>query len=350
MSVGQAAESVGQAAEQQPLELPVRSVTRGSVQRTARRLEALQGYAFLAPALVLLLLFHLLPVFYALFLSLFDARVFRDMWAPGPFIAAGNYGRLLSSSEFAQSVVNTVWFAGITVPLGIILAVFFAQLLNARIWGRTAYRVTYFLPYVTSTVAAAVVWRWIFQPRVGVANAVLAWLGLPGQQWADEPRGVFHLVGQFVGLPLEGWLAGPSLALVTVAVVSVWYSVGFNTVIALAGLTTIPMDLYEAARIDGAGRWHLFRHITLPLLTPTLLFLLIVETIRSFQSFDFFYQMMAGIPVPGAKVVTIFLYQQGFKSFNLGYAAAIGMVLFLIIFALTLVQFRATRSRVVYAD
>jgi multiple sugar transport system permease protein len=203
---------------------------------------------------------------------------------------------------------------------------------------------------VTSTVAAAVVWRWIFQPRVGVANAAMQWLGLPPQQWADEPRGVFELIGQLVGLPLGGWLAGPSLALVTVAIVSVWYSVGFNTVIALAGLTTIPAELYEAARIDGATRWHLFRHITLPLLTPTLLFLLIVETIRSFQSFDFFYQMMAGAPVPGAKVVTIYLYQQGFKSFNLGYAAAIGMVLFVIIFVLTLVQFRATRSRVVYAD
>jgi ABC-type sugar transport system permease subunit len=121
-------------------------------------------------------------------------------------------------------------------------------------------------------------------------------------------------------------------------------------VIALAGLTTIPADLYDAAKIDGASRWKLFRHITLPLLTPTLLFLLVVETIRSFQSFDFFYQMMASAPVPGAKVVTVYLYEQGFKSFNLGYAAAIGLVLFAIIFVLTLVQFRATRSRVVYAD
>ena len=136
----------------------------------------------------------------------------------------------------------------------------------------------------------------------------------------------------------------------TIALVSIWYSVGFNTVIALAGLTTIPADLYEAARIDGAGRWQVFRSITLPLLTPTLLFLLIVETIRSFQSFDFFYQMMAGVPVPGAKVVTIYLYEQGFRSFNLGYAAGIGMVLFVIIFVLTLLQFRAMRGRVVYAD
>ena len=340
--------TIGQAAER--LELRSRTRTTTAHRRAARRWEALQGYGLLLPALLLLLLFHLLPVFYALFLSLFDARVFRDMWAPGRFVGSGNYGRLLSSGEFAQSLTSTVWFALLTVPLGLILAVLFAQLLNARIWGRTGYRVTYFLPYVTSTVAAAVVWRWIFQPRVGVANSVLEWLGLPGQRWADEPRGVLQLLGQFAGIPLEGWLAGPSLALVTIALVSVWYSVGFNTVIALAGLTTIPQDLYEAARIDGAGRWHLFRHITLPLLTPTLLFLLVVETIRSFQSFDFFYQMMAALPVPGAKVVTIYLYEQGFKSFNLGYAAAIGMVLFAIIFVLTLVQFRATRSRVVYAD
>jgi multiple sugar transport system permease protein len=326
-------------------------VTAPAASRSAMlRWEALQSYGFLAPAVVLLVLFHLAPVGYALFLSLFDARVFRDMWNPGPFIGAGNYGRLLTNGEFAQSLGNTIWYAAITVPLGLALAVFFAQLLNARIWGRTGYRVTYFLPYVTSTVAAAVVWRWIFQPRVGVANAVLSAINLPPQQWADEPRGIFELIGQFLNIPIGGLLAGPSMALVTVALVSVWYSVGFNTVIALAGLTTIPAELFEAARIDGANRWRLFRDITLPLLTPTLLFLLVVETIRAFQSFDFFYQMMSANVVPTAKVVTVFLYQQGFKSFNLGYAAAIGIVLFAIIFVLTLLQFRATRDRVVYVE
>jgi len=340
--------SVGQAAERLDTHSPSR--VSAAARGWSWRSDAVQGYVFLLPAFVLLLLFHLLPVLYALFLSLFDARVFRDLWRPGNFSGAGNYGRLLTSADFGQSLVNTLWFAGITVPIGLCLAVLFAQLLNARIWGRTGYRVTYFLPYVTSTVAAAVVWRWIFQPRVGVANAVLQWIGLPTQQWADEPRGIFLLLGQFAHVPITGWMAGPSLALVTIAIVSIWYSVGFNTVIALAGLTSIPLELYDAARIDGASRWHLFRHITLPLLTPTLLFLLIIETIRSFQAFDFFYQMMSGIPVPGAKVVTVYLYEQGFKSFNLGYAAAIGLVLFAIIFTLTLVQFRATRSRVVYAD
>jgi multiple sugar transport system permease protein len=333
------------------LSKPSVRVTAPAASRSAMlRWEALQSYGFLAPAVALLVLFHLAPVGYALFLSLFDARVFRDMWNPGPFIGAGNYGRLLTNGEFAQSLGNTIWYAAITVPLGLALAVFFAQLLNARIWGRTSYRVTYFLPYVTSTVAAAVVWRWIFQPRVGVANAVLGAINLPPQQWADEPRGIFELIGQFLNIPIGGLLAGPSMALVTVALVSVWYSVGFNTVIALAGLTTIPAELFEAARIDGANRWRLFRDITLPLLTPTLLFLLVVETIRAFQSFDFFYQMMSANVVPTAKVVTVFLYQQGFKSFNLGYAAAIGIVLFAIIFALTLLQFRATRDRVVYAE
>jgi len=333
------------------LSKPSVRVTAPAASRSAMlRWEALQSYGFLAPAVVLLVLFHLAPVGYALFLSLFDARVFRDMWNPGPFIGAGNYGRLLTNGEFAQSLGNTIWYAAITVPLGLALAVFFAQLLNARIWGRTGYRVTYFLPYVTSTVAAAVVWRWIFQPRVGVANAVLSAINLPPQQWADEPRGIFELIGQFLNIPIGGLLAGPSMALVTVALVSVWYSVGFNTVIALAGLTTIPAELFEAARIDGANRWRLFRDITLPLLTPTLLFLLVVETIRAFQSFDFFYQMMSANVVPTAKVVTVFLYQQGFKSFNLGYAAAIGIVLFAIIFALTLLQFRATRDRVVYGE
>ncbi len=302
------------------------------------------------PALVLLTLFHLAPVAYALFLSLFDARVFRDMWNPGPFTGAGNYGRLLTNGEFGQSLGNTIWYAAITVPLGIAAAVFFAQLLNAKIWGRSGYRAVYFLPYVTSTVAAAVVWRWIFQPRVGIANAVLTAIGLPTQQWADEPRGIVELIGQLANLQVSGPWVGPSLALVTVALVSVWHSIGFNTVIALAGLTTIPTELYEAARIDGASKWRIFQSITLPLLTPTLLFLLIVETIRAFQSFDFFYQMMSANVVPTAKVVTIYLYQQVFKSFNLGYAAAIGMVLFIIIFVLTLVQFRATRDRVVYAE
>src|SRR5690349_2101683 len=141
--------TVGQVSE--PLPFARTASTSLARRRTS---EALQGYGFLLPALLLLLLFHLLPVFYALFLSLFDARVFRDMWAPGPFVGGSNYGRLLTSADFGQSLINTLWYSGITVPLGLILAVFFAQLLNARIWGRTAYRVTYFLPYVTSTVAA----------------------------------------------------------------------------------------------------------------------------------------------------------------------------------------------------
>jgi multiple sugar transport system permease protein len=303
------------------------------------------AYIFLLPAVLIIAVFHFFSVAFAFYISLFNWRVLR-----GAFLGLTNYWVIVQDADFHSALATTIWYAVLTVPPSMLLSLVAALLLSRQVRGVAFYRTLFFVPYVTSTVAAAVIWRWIFQPQSGIANALLNRLGFPGQQWADEPRGVFELLGQFVGVPLPGWLAGPSLALVTVAVVSMWYSVGFNTVIALAGLTSIPAELYEAARIDGATRWHLFRHITLPLLTPTLLFLLIVETIRAFQSFDFFYQMMSGIPVPGAKVVTIYLYQQGFKSFNLGYAASIGIVLFVIIFVLTLVQFRATRSRVVYAD
>src|SRR5207248_10612387 len=130
--------TVGQAAEDLRLRPLAHSGARA--RRSGLSSEAFQGYAFVFPALLLLLLFHLLPVFYALFLSLFDARVFRDIWHPGPFVSAGNYGRLLTSGDFAQSLTNTLWFAGLTVPAGLCLAVLFAQLLNARIWGRTGYR------------------------------------------------------------------------------------------------------------------------------------------------------------------------------------------------------------------
>ena len=136
MTVGHAAEPLSE-----PRALALHTHATSTARRAARRWEVLQGYGFLLPALVLLVIFHLLPVCYALFLSLFDARVFRDMWSPGPFIGTGNYSRLLSSGEFVQSLGNTVWFAAITVPPSLALAVLFAQLLNARIWGRTGYRV-----------------------------------------------------------------------------------------------------------------------------------------------------------------------------------------------------------------
>jgi multiple sugar transport system permease protein len=316
----------------------------------ATRTDALQGYLFVAAALVLLVLFHLAPVAYALFLSLFDARVFRDIWQPGPFVGLANYGRLLGAPEFALGLANTVWYAALSVPVGLALALGLAQLLHAPVRGRTLYRVVYFLPFVASPVAAAVIWRWIFQPRVGVADALLQAVGLPALSWMDEPRGVFEMFGQFVGLPVGGALAGPSLALVTVAIVTVWQYLGFDTVVFLAGLTAVPVELYEAARLDGAGGWRLFREITLPLLAPTALFLVVVATIRSFQSFTLFYQLARGDPVPGSKVVTIYLYEQAFESFNLGYAAAIGMALFVIIFGLTLVELRATRGRIAYAE
>lgn len=313
--------------------------------------ETLRGYGFLLPALALLFTFHLGPVLYAAFLSLHDARIVADMWRPGRLVGLANYAAVLGSPDFQRSLANTVWYVLGVVPPAIFLSLLIASLLNRRMLGRDAYRTAYFVPYVTSTVAAALVWDWVFQPRVGLANWLFSTLGLPMQRWTEEPRPVGLLLGQFLGVPWPDLLGGPSLALLCIALIQVWHSIGFDTVVMLAGLTAIPPEQYEAARIDGASRWALFRHITIPLLSPTLFFLLVTSTIRAFQAFNWFYVIYNGNPPPDVKVVTIFLFQTGFQGgYRTGLAAAVGFVLFAIILALTLVQMAGLRRRVHYGE
>ncbi len=311
-------------------------------------LRSAQGYAFIGPALLILLVFNLVAVGYAGFLSLFDARIISNMWQPGVWLGLGNYADLLTNTDFQSALGNTVWYVLGVVPPALFLSLLVASLLTRPIRGRDAYRVAYFLPYVTSTVAAGLVWEWVFQPRVGIANVLFTGLGFPIQRWIEEPRGIVALVGMYVGVGVPGWLAGPSLALVCIAVIQVWHALGFDTVIMLAGLTAIPREQYEAARIDGAGPWALFRHITIPLLSPTLFFLLITSVIRAFQAFNWFYVVYHGTVPPDVKVITIYLYESGFKIYRTGFASAVGMMLFAIILALTLFQMYGLRSRVHY--
>ncbi len=324
---------------------PVPSTRRKLVPRLV---ETARGYAFVGPALLILLTFNLVAVAYAGFLSLFDARIISNMWQPGTWVGLGNYPDIATNPDFQSALANTVWYVLGVVPPAIFLSLLVASLLNRPIRGRDAYRVAYFLPYVTSTVAAGLVWEWVFQPRVGIANVLFTALGFPIQRWIEEPRGVVTLVGGYFGLGVPTWLAGPSLALVCIAVIQVWHALGFDTVIMLAGLTAIPNEQYEAARIDGAGPWALFRHITIPLLSPTLFFLLITSVIRAFQAFNWFYVVYHGTVPPDVKVITIYLYESGFKVYRTGYASAVGFVLFAIILALTLAQMYGLRSRVHY--
>ena len=318
----------------------------GVAARRGRALEStLRGYLFLLPALAILLGFHFLPVFYAFYVSLFDWGVTAER-----FVGGENYLRLLRDGQFHQVLANTAWYALGVVPAGLALSLFFALLLNRQLAGRSAYRLAYFLPYITSTIAAAIVFRWIFQPRYGIANAILGALGLPPQRWFEEPRGIVQLFLMPLGVDVPGWASGPSLALISFVVLTIWHAIGFDTVIFLAGLTTVPPELQDAARVDGANRWQTFRFVTLPLLTPTIMFLVIVSTIRAFQAFNWFFVVYSGQPIQQTRVVTIYLFQTAFTYFQMGYASAIAFALFAVILALTLLQMWALRRRVFYGE
>ncbi len=299
------------------------------------------AYLYLLPAILILVVFHILPAFYAFWISTQGGRIraFR-------FIGADNYLNALQAPEFWGALLNTVWYVVGTVPINIALGLFIAYLLFQKIRGRGVYRVIYFMPHVISAVASAIVWAWVFNPTGGIANRLLGLLGLPEQKWLLESDGVFKLIGQGFGMDLPGWLSGPSLAFVSVMIFAVWQALGFDVIIFLAGLTNINAELYEAGKIDGANGWQLFRHITIPLLMPTIFFISIISIIGSFQAFNHIYTMNIaasqplGGPLGTTRTVSIFMFDQLYSQQRAGYATAIAILLALIIFALTLVQFR----------
>jgi len=309
--------------------------------------DAFAAAAMLLPAAVLILAFHFLPLFYALYISL-------HKWSliPERFVGAANYFALAHDQEFRHSLSVTLWYVVGTVPLAIAISLAIALMLFRPLWGRGIYRTLYFLPYVTSVVAAAIVWSWMYNPRYGILNYILIKLGVCSAesppQWLLEPRGVFQLALQNAGSPLPTWAQGPSLALVAVTIMGVWNAIGFNVIVFLAGLGSIPRELQEAARIDGADEWKVFRHVTLPLLSPTTFFLFIVSTIRAFQAFNQIYVMTRGGPMGTTRTVTMYIFSRFYESHEVGYGAAVAMALFLIILAFTLLQFRVAAGRVTY--
>jgi multiple sugar transport system permease protein len=299
------------------------------------------AYAYLFPALLIITVFHILPVGYALWISTQGGRI-RNF----SFIGWDNYTRALQAPEFWGAMQNTVFYVLGTVPVTIAVGLLVAYLLFQKIRGRGIYRVIYFMPHVISAVASAIVWAWVFNPTGGIANRLLQLFGVPTQQWLLESDGVFKLIGMQFGMTVPGWATGPSLALVSVMIFSLWQHLGFDVIIFLAGLTNINSELYEAGRIDGANGWQLFRHITIPLLMPTIFFLLVISIIGSFQAFNHIYTMNIaasqplGGPLGTTRTVSIFMFDQLYSQQRAGYATAIAVLLSLIILALTLVQFR----------
>jgi multiple sugar transport system permease protein len=304
-------------------------------QLTERIIDHLSGWVFVLPALLLMLLWIYFPAVYALWISLF--KNFNYL-AAADFVGLENYRIALRDPLFLRSLVNTAWYVVGTVPISIALGVFTAVLLNERIRGLSLFRVAYFLPYITALTAAAAVWRWIYNPNAGLLNWLL---GLGDFRWLANPTGLFDLILGPIGVDLPPVLAGPSVALIAIMVMSVWHFLGYNVVIFLAGLQSIPSEYYEAARIDGANWSQQLRYITWPLLAPTTFFVLVLGLIGSLNVFT---QIFILTPTGGAlndtMSVVMYLYFKGFRDFDFGYASALAFILFVLTLALTLIQRR----------
>ena len=306
--------------------------------RTRRR-EAAQGYLFLAPALLLIVAFHVWPALYAFYMSLFRWEIAQE-----GFLGLRNYQRLAVDADFLRSLLLTFVYVVGTVPVEMAIGLALALLLHQRLRLRGLFRLVYFVPYVTSQVAVALVWGWVFNSSYGVANGILVALGQPEQRWLLEPRGVFA-----ANVP-------PSLALAAIMLVTVWYYVGSHAVVFLSGLTAIPEELVDAARIDGAAGVALFRHITFPLLSPTTFFLLLVATIGAMTSFNLVYVMggggqtfgCAGNPLGTTQVAALYVFDRFWCQTQLGYASAAAFVLGLVVLAITALNGRLFSRRVVY--
>lgn len=283
-----------------------------------RRSETVAGYGFLAPALSAIAIFFFLPVAAALALSFTDF----DIYALGNldnlrFIGLDNYVRLLQNPLFWKALANTFYFVLIGGPLSVAASLGAAMLINSKLVRlKGLFRSAFFMPVVTSLVAVAVVWRYLYHPHYGLLNYALASLGVD---------------------PID-WLGDPNWAMPAIILMAVWKNFGYNMIIFIAGLQNIPAQLYEAARIDGAGNLQQFLRVTLPMLAPTFLFVAIITMIGYFQLFAEPYVMTQGGPSNATLSIVLLMYEEGFRWWNMGYASALAFVLFMIILTATLLQ------------
>ena len=290
--------------------------------RSVERRQAFAGYLFVAPAMVIFFVFTLLPVVIALYLSFTDYDVFTRM----NWIGLSNYQDVFDDELFWRAFSNTFVYTATSVPLAMAIGLGLALLLNQKLRGLGVYRTVYYVPVVTSMVAVAMIWVQLFDPLYGVLSNAAEAIGI---------RGI-------------DWLGDPNLAMPSVIAVSVWKVIGWNMLIYLAGLQSIPLHLREAAAIDGADRWQTFWRITLPLLQPTTFFIFVTSVIGAFQVFDVVYVLTGGGPASATTTLVHQIYNAAFKAFAMGYAAAMSFVLFGIILVVSLISTRATQGEVAY--
>ena len=286
------------------------------------RRETWAGLAFVSPWIIGLGVFLLYPILASLYYSLCDYSVFYK----ARFIGVANYIDIVQDKVFWKSLLNTLFFAALSVPLGLMLALALAMLLNSGVRGLTVYRTIFFLPALMPMVALAVLWLWIFNGEYGVLNTALSGLGVPS----------------------PGWLTDPAWSKPALVLLSLW-GVGYAMVIFLAGIQDVPVHLYEAADLDGATWWQKIRHVTLPMISPVILFNGIMGIIGSLQYFAIPYIMTPnGQPARSAYFYAMYLYDNAFAYIKMGYASAMAWILFLVIFALTLLSLRLASRYVHY--
>ena len=284
----------------------------------------LVGWTFAAPFVILFGIFLAFPILASFVLS-FTSFGLKDLANPVGSTVVGlkNYVDLFSDPVFWTALFNTFYFVIVGVPLTLVFGLLIATALNRGVSRfRTVFRVGYYLPVITSIVAIAVVWRFLLDPDVGLINMALGGLGIQG----------------------PAWLADPVLAMPSIIAMAVWRNLGFAMIVFLAGLQAIPAMLYEAAAIDGAGRWQGFRYVTLPMLRPTILFMTVITTIGYLQLFEEPFVMTNGGPLDKTLSITMYMYQQGFTFFHQGFASSIAYVLFVIVAFVAFLQFKFLRS------
>lgn len=276
------------------------------------------GYGFILPDVLGLLIFMVGPMIMAFVISFTDWRLVGDP----QFIGLDNYRTMVDDPRFISSLRRTGTFTLQFVPAVYVLSLGMALLLKRRSRANGFFRTIYFMPVAMSLVVAGVIWRFMFDPSNGIINVLLS----------------------AVGLPTSKWIGSVDTAMTAVIIVSVWKSAGYFMIILLAGIEDIPNDYLEAAQIDGANRWQTFRHIIMPLLKPTSFFVLVILGIQALQAFDQIYVMTRGGPAYSTYTTLIYMYDKAFRQWDFGYAAAMSVTLFFIIFVLTLIQVRYFRS------
>jgi multiple sugar transport system permease protein len=307
----------------QAIESPLAVATKTKAKPPNRgRMDALWGYTFLLPQLIGLLAFSLIPLISVFYLSMAS----WDGLGPITFVGLQNFIDQFKSDDLHIALLNTLYYTIIAVPGGLIFALLIALGLN-NVNGKTVYRVLYFMPFITGSVAVGVIWSFLLNSDFGLFNSLL--------------KSLFHSSG-------VGWLTDQRFVIPSIALVGIWQGLGFNMIIFLAGLQGIPVSYSEAARMDGANRFQLFWRVTLPMLTPTIFFTTVISILNSFQVFDLTFILTGGGPGKDSYTMVYHIYHLGFETSTFGSASAAAVILFVILLVITIVQFRLQRRWVNY--